>query len=137
MNSITWDDQFNSGIKLLDCQHRNIFNCMTEISHVISDSDINCDSINGLLDQLLILCNLHFEYERILMGELNYSSVTMHKDLHDSFISSIVSFKIDDNQCHTLNCLNDFLTLRLDFITILLDESKMLADFIEHKSSNT
>lgn len=136
MNPLAWNDTFNSGIEILDRQHRDIFNCMTSISQVISDPNRQCDTINDLLDQLMMLCMIHFEYERILMGELKYPSIAMHKDLHDSYISSISGFRIDNNECHTLACLNEFIALRLNFVTILLHESRMLAEFIEMKTSS-
>jgi hemerythrin len=105
---------------------------MTMIYHKIIDSFQECYPIQVLLDQLKQLCQIHFMYEEQLLEELDYLTAAEDKLLHDMFMESIDRFKIENNQCHTSTILNDFIKLRLEFITYMLNETKLLSDYIEN-----
>jgi hemerythrin len=122
MTTLTWEDKFNTGVETLDGQHRKIFDYMITIYNGLIDSHLKCDPFNGMLDQLELLCQLHFMEEEKLMDESNYPLASEHKHLHDLFLTSISLFKIDNKQCHTSNVLTEFSNLRVDFITHMLND---------------
>jgi hemerythrin-like metal-binding protein len=131
MTSLVWEESFNTGVEAMDVQRRKIFDYLALINNELVNSRQKCDSINGLLDQLEILCQMHFMDEERLMIELNYPFAAEHKHLHDLFLATVDRFKIESNRCHTPGILDDFGKLRVDFTTHILNESMLLSDFIK------
>ncbi|NVN93057.1 MAG: hypothetical protein HXX11_21020 [Desulfuromonadales bacterium] len=141
MASFIWENKFNSGIESMDAQRKRIFECMTMIYRDIADFGNKCDSINGLLDQLEILCQIHYLDEEQLMDDLKYPLAADHKLQHDLFLATLDQFKVDNKQCHTVSTLNDFIKLRETFITHMLNDTMVLSEFIKqsplYSSANT
>ncbi|HXE96068.1 MAG TPA: hemerythrin domain-containing protein [Dongiaceae bacterium] len=131
MTSLVWEDIFNTGVETMDVQHRKIFDCMDAIYHALADNQQKCDPLDGMLDQLELLCQMHFLNEQQLMDDTNYPSASEHKHIHDLFLASIDQFKIVSSECHTTNLLDAFLKLKEDFITHMLNESTTLGAFIK------
>lgn len=131
MESFIWENRFSSGIETLDAQRQKIFECMTMIYRAIADSGDKCDAINDLLDQLEILCKIHYMDEEQLMEDINYPLAADHKMQHDLHLSTIDQFKVDNRECYTISTLNDFIKLRETFISHMLDESMVLSQFIK------
>jgi len=135
MASFACENNVNSGVEAMDAQRHKIFDCMSTICNLIADTHHNSDSIGGLLDQLEILCQIHYMDEEQLMEGVNYPLAAEHKRQHDLFLVTIDQFKIDNKQCHTTSMLNDFINIREDFITHMLNETMLLSEFI-NKISN-
>ncbi len=131
MTSLVWEDKYNTGVETMDVQHRKIFDYMTTIYHVLADNQQVCDPLNGMLDQLELLCQMHFLNEQQLMDDINYPSASEHKRIHDLFLATIGQFKIQSSKCHSPNILNEFLKLKEDFIIHMLKESTALRDFVK------
>ena len=132
MASIIRNNKFNASVEIIYIQRRKIFECMTTIYYKITDLRHECYPINNLIDQLKQLCNIHFIYEDQLLGELDYQSADEDRLLHEKFMSSIDHIKIEKNQCHMATIIYEFINLRLEFITYLLNETKLFCDFIKN-----
>ena len=137
MTSLVWEDRYNTGVEAIDAQHRKIFDYMTDIYHALADNQQKCDAFNGMLDQLELLCQMHFLNEQQMVDDINYPSVPEHKRLHDLFLTRIDLFKIDSKQCHTPSILNNFTNLREDFITHMLNETTLFCDFINNSTKDS
>lgn len=131
MTSLTWKDTYISGAEAIDAQHRKIFDMITSIHNELEDNNKKCAHFNGMLDQLELLCQLHFIDEEKFMEEINYPSTADHKHLHDLFLATIDRFKIGNKQCHAPNIINDFINIREDFISHMLNETMLLSNFIK------
>ena len=101
MVSLLWEDKYNTGVEVIDAQHKNIFEYMTRIYNRLVDDQQSCEPINSKLDQLAIICKVHFLEEEALMDDINYPSSSEHKHLHDMFLADIDRVKVANKQCHT------------------------------------
>lgn len=127
------DDRINSSAEILEVmniQHRTIALCMNAIFDEIADNLRSCAHVNGLLDQLELLCQNQFRYDEQLLEEVNFPSVADQKNIHGLFLKAITLLKAENTQCHTPSFINDFIDLRLDFILNMNKETMMLCDFI-------
>ncbi len=136
MTSLIWDDKFNTGVAALDAQHRKIFDYMTHIYSDLIDNSHKCDSINGMLDQLEILCQLNLFNEDQLMDETNYPLSAEHKHQHDLFLATLDQLKIDNNQCHSPNIISKFTNIIENYISHMLTGNMLLSEFIKNNSGN-
>lgn len=130
MTSLGWDTNLNPSVEIINMQLCKIFECIRIIQDAIIDTQESCSNINGLLDQLEQLCQMHFLYEGKLLEELDFLSVEEQAHLHELFLKAIYQLKTENNQCHTQSFCNGFFNLRLDFITNMNKETIMLCDQI-------
>jgi len=131
MSSFVWDTKFNSGIESMDVQNRKIFDYMTTIYNELVDIRQKCDPFNRMFDQLELLCKMHFMDAEQLMEKMKYPSVPDHKRQHDLFLAAIHQFKTQKKQCHTPMIINDFIKLRWDYISHMLNETVVLRELIK------
>ena len=134
MISLLWEDRFNTGVEVIDAQHKSIFEYMTRIYNRLVDDKQSCEPINSKLDQLTIICKVHFMEEENLMDELDYPSASEHKHLHDMFLADIDRVKIANKQCHTPAVLNDFINLRDSFISHILNETQEISNYLKEQA---
>lgn len=135
MTSLAWDDKYNMGIDVLDVQHHKIFDCMTTIYVDLVDLKQNGEYIYGMLEQLEMLCQMHFADEQIFMDKNNYSLATEHKPLHELLLANIFLIKSNFKQYHATKILKEFIHIREDYITHLINETMLLGEFIKNSSS--
>ncbi len=130
MDSLIFGDKVDSSIEIMDIQQRTISLYMNTIYEKIVDTSQRCDQVDGLLDQLELLCQKQFEYDEQLLEQVNFPSVAEQRRQHGLYLREINLFKAENDQCHSTSCIKDFLKLRLDFITTLNKETMMLCDFL-------
>lgn len=114
---------FIINIEALDAQHNKIFDYLNMINNNILNNHQKCDSLNGMLNQLELLCQFHFMEEERLMEEIASPSAAKHKHLNDMFLAAIDRFKIENNQCHSPSVLSDFKKLRDDLVSHMQNET--------------
>ncbi len=81
MEKIIWNKKFNTGIKELDEQHKQIIkviNTLIEKQNTKVDSEI----ISDILTKLIEYARNHFKKEEQYMIEFNYSEYLSHKEQH-------------------------------------------------------
>ncbi|MDA8414540.1 MAG: hypothetical protein M0023_12245 [Desulfobacteraceae bacterium] len=134
MASIVREFRLHPSVELIKRQRRRIFECENSIQHEINDMGQSCAHVNGLLYQLKLLYKLHFMYEEQLLEELHVPAAAEQKKMHDMFLKSIDELKTENDSCHSSSYIYDFYKLKLDFISTMNDETRMLCDFIGHIS---
>ena len=130
MASLIWEDKLNSSIEIMKIQYHTVSVCMNAIHDKIADESQNCAQIDGLLNQLELLCQMLFKYDEQLLEEMNYPAVSEQRRLHDSYLKAIDLFKTENEQCHTAAFMNDFIKLRLDYVLNRDQETMMLCDYL-------
>lgn len=130
MTSLVWDDKYNMGNEALDIQHHEIFDYMTKIYIDLVDSKHNGEYIYGILGKLEVLCQIHFMDEQHYMDKNNYPAAE-HKQLHDLFLANISQIKNNFTQYDATRILQDFIHIREDYITHLINETMLLSEFIK------
>lgn len=130
MISLGWDTNLNPSVEIINIQLCKIFECIRIIQEAIVDTQESCSNINGLLDQLEQLCQMHFLYEEKLLEELDFPSVKEQAHLHELFLKAIYQLKTENDQCHSHDFFDGFIKLRVDFVTNMNKETIMLCDQI-------
>ena len=91
MAHIQWDEQLNTGIQVIDSQHRRI----VEYINSLYDASLshNRNDVEQVLQNLVDYTLSHFAFEESLMEEANYPFINGHKRVHELFVKRINNFQ--------------------------------------------
>ncbi len=127
---IAWDNAYDTGIEVIDIQHRKIVDYINQLHYAISTKDK--DEIDKVFDSLFQYCISHFSFEESLMSEHGYQNTEGHRMVHDSFMDRIRRYKSDWDQGKDVSrrLLND---LKIWLIAHIQKEDQYYAQEISSK----
>ena len=90
MDTIAWQQSFDTGIKEIDNQHRQLLDYLNELGGAITfgDKKKTASVLDGLSDYTLS----HFAFEEALMEEAEYKYSGPHKHVHQMLIKKVTGF---------------------------------------------
>ncbi|MDM1249350.1 bacteriohemerythrin [Acinetobacter sichuanensis] len=86
-----WLPEYNTGIDVIDDQHKRILDYINELQSVDVISDRA--RIKEILDNIIDYTQSHFTFEESLQEEANYKYRVPHKRVHDLFIKRIEGYR--------------------------------------------
>jgi hemerythrin len=109
MERITWHPEYETGIKIIDEQHQELFRIMDKFAIAIYDGEGK-----NKLEQLLLFLDdythVHFKTEEELLALNNYEEYDEHIKTHRDFVSLFHDFQDEfDNRGG-----DSYLAMRLD-----------------------
>lgn len=110
-----FSEEFMTGIKFIDDEHRELFRIFGEMKELIEDEFLpdKYDRIVDLLEQLRDYAQHHFQDEEEYMERIHYKGIEAQKRAHITYIDYIDDLnleQIDDNQQEGLEDVLEFLT---------------------------
>jgi len=96
-NLIVWKEQYNSGISIIDEQHKALVNAINDLAKACEEGEAKANEIFGKTAESLIdYVKLHFKTEEDLFIKYKYPEniYKAHKTAHDQFankVSEVVS----------------------------------------------
>lgn len=88
---MNWRSEYNTGIEVIDDQHKRILDYINEIEDVRSTHDQV--KIKEVLDNIVDYTQSHFTFEESLQEEAEYKYRVPHKRVHDLFIKKIENYR--------------------------------------------
>ncbi|WP_343598167.1 bacteriohemerythrin [Acinetobacter sp.] len=88
---MNWRSEYNTGIEVIDDQHKRILDYINEIEDVRSTHDQV--KIKEVLDNIIDYTQSHFTFEESLQEEAEYKYRVPHKRVHDLFIKKIENYR--------------------------------------------
>mgnify|MGYP003614432080 CR=1 FL=1 len=86
-----WVPEYNTGIDVIDDQHRRILDFINEIDEIGSTTDR--ERVKQILNNIIDYTQSHFTFEESLQEEAGYKYRVPHKRVHDLFIKRIESYQ--------------------------------------------
>lgn len=86
-----WIPEYNTGIDVVDDQHKRILDYINEIVDIADDTNRN--RTKQILDNIIDYTQSHFTFEESLQEEADYKYRVPHKRVHDLFIKKIESYR--------------------------------------------
>ncbi len=80
---INWGPEFETGIDVIDGQHKRIFEYLNEIDHAIEVKDV--DEVQKVLRSLVDYAISHNTFEESLMKQAAYPVLDAHHEVHEAF----------------------------------------------------
>ena len=124
---IAWKEEYNTGVELIDEQHRKLLEIANR-AHILLRDDFRMDKydeIISILGELKEYTVYHFASEEAYMAEIQYSRLLSHKVEHNDFIEKINGVdleKIDRNHNQSLLKILDFIVAWIDSHIIKKDK---------------
>lgn len=87
----TWDESLDTGIAVIDDQHKRIVDYINDLHAAIANKDR--EAVSGVLDQLINYTVTHFSFEESLMEKHGYIHTDAHRSVHDAFTSRILKYQ--------------------------------------------
>ncbi|WP_426415259.1 bacteriohemerythrin [Aestuariirhabdus sp. LZHN29] len=90
MEKLAWISELDTGIDIIDEQHKRIVNYINQLqdAHESRDREAVGDVLNEVVDYTIS----HFAFEEALMEQAGYSFCAPHKKVHELFISRVDRF---------------------------------------------
>jgi len=88
MKKLIWSDHLNTGIQVIDRQHRRIVDYINRLyeSHKNGSSK---EETGAVIDELVDYTLTHFAFEETMLEDVDYSALDAHKAFHDQFIQQL------------------------------------------------
>lgn len=93
-----WDNHFNTGIEIIDNQHRKLVIILNRLATMLAYQSTN-DKLNDILDELIEYTVYHFETEESIWHKHmdDDSTKVEHEAIHQKFIDTILELKQQQN----------------------------------------
>lgn len=88
---VTWNQDFETGIRVIDDQHKRILDYINDLDHVCFTHDRQ--KIKVILDSIIDYTQSHFAFEESLQEEAGYRFSVPHKKVHELFIRKIENYR--------------------------------------------
>ena len=114
MSLLVWNPEWDTGIALVDQQHRSLLEQVDALMTAIHDNDVD-RRIPGLLAFLADYVEQHFRVEEERMEATEYAGLAGHRAIHDDMrrqVASLVERFVADSQAvneEVLEFLTDWL----------------------------
>lgn len=108
MGKLEWSADLDTGIEVIDKQHRRIVDYINEL-HDARTSGHKQEDVGKVIDELVDYTLSHFAFEESLQEEANYPFLKAHKKVHDLFVKRVGEyqerFKLGEDVSEELNNL--------------------------------
>lgn len=107
--AIVWTSDLNTGIDVIDQQHRSIAEYINQLERAIKQHDRA--TVGHVLDELVDYTLSHFAFEESLQAEAGYKFAKPHKAVHDVLAKRVATYQQRHNagediaeQLHVMLC---------------------------------
>ncbi|MBA4381093.1 MAG: hypothetical protein C0406_00870 [Sideroxydans sp.] len=88
MKKLIWSDNLNTGIQVIDRQHRRIVDYINRL-YEAHKNDSSKEETGAVIDELVDYTLTHFAFEETMLEDVNYAQLDAHKVFHDQFIQQV------------------------------------------------
>jgi len=89
---IVWDPKLDTGIEVIDIQHRRIVAYVNQLEVAIQSGDRV--QVGQVIEQLVDYTQSHFGFEEAMMEEAGYKFLKPHQKVHELFVRRVTDFTI-------------------------------------------
>lgn len=122
---ISWSPDYETGVDIIDQQHKRMFDYLDEINHAIETH--NAEGVEQVIRELIDYSISHNSFEESLMEQAGYPMLDAHREVHNAFKVRAHSYAIQ------LNHGNDPLRLAREIRT---DIALWLVNHIRHEDQH-
>lgn len=91
MAHLVWQDDLNTGIQVIDDQHRRIVDMINQLHDAREQGR---DAVGNVLSELVDYTLSHFAFEEALLEEAGYEFSRPHKRVHEIFIGRVSDYNL-------------------------------------------
>ena len=88
MTKIVWKSQYETGIPIIDEQHRRLFEALDQVQEAVADGSTK-DEIRSLIQALLAATREHFRTEEAIMTRHGFPDLLAHTREHEMMMEKL------------------------------------------------
>ena len=92
MALLVWQDDLNTGIEVIDQQHRRIVEMLNHLYN--AQRSMERTVVGEVIDELVDYTLSHFAFEEELMEEAGYAFCAAHKRVHEVFVKRVSEYRM-------------------------------------------
>ena len=92
MAKLTWTVDMNTGVDVIDKQHKKIVDYINQLGEASSGSG-NRELVAGVIGNLVDYTVSHFAFEEALQKEAGYPFLKAHRKLHELFVRRVGEYQ--------------------------------------------
>ncbi|MFH2136006.1 MAG: bacteriohemerythrin [Pseudomonadota bacterium] len=108
MKKLIWTDNLNTGIDVIDNQHKRIVDYINKL-YSVHNSNAGKAAVKDVIDELVDYTLTHFAFEEGMLDDYNYGQLSEHRVMHEQFAEQVRelrdSFDSSENASIELNNL--------------------------------
>lgn len=89
-----WNDSFNTGIREIDDQHRQLADMLNRLNDAMSRGE-GASALGEIFDNLKTYAISHFGTEEKLFDETGYPGAEQHKQIHANLLEKVIELEAD------------------------------------------
>lgn len=93
-SNYTWNEDYNTGVKFIDEQHRYFFNIINSLKENLK-AGVDKDSASRIFFSLAHYAEHFLIQEEIYFKDYSFPGIKEHKNLHKEFIWRVIQFQVD------------------------------------------
>lgn len=93
MAYLVWQEDLNTGIQIIDDQHKRIVAMINQLIHA-DENDHSREEVGEVLGELVDYTLSHFAFEEALLEEAGYAFTRPHKRVHEIFTDRVSQFNL-------------------------------------------
>jgi hemerythrin len=131
---IVWESKLDTGIDVIDAQHRRIVDYINDLEAAKAKLDKRL--VNDVIEQLIDYTQSHFGFEEEMLEEAGYKFLKPHKKVHELFIRRVSDFTLRAARGEDIaNELHSMLSKWL--LNHIANEDRDYADTVKQMVGNT
>lgn len=92
MDRLVWSATLDTGIGVIDRQHRRIVDCINQL-HDAHANGYQKEHISNVIAELMDYTLSHFTFEEAMQEEAKYPFCKAHKKVHETFINRVKGYQ--------------------------------------------
>lgn len=92
MAFLAWQDDLNTGIQVIDNQHKRIVEMINQLHDAQGAAQLT--RVGEVIEALVDYTQSHFAFEETLLEDAGYEFTRAHKKVHELFIKRVADYRL-------------------------------------------
>lgn len=92
MTQLIWQDDLNTGIDVIDNQHKRIVQMINQLD--VAQKSMERTSVGEVIEEMVDYTLSHFAFEEALMEDAGYTFTSAHRRVHELFIRRVSEYRM-------------------------------------------
>jgi hemerythrin len=97
MAHLVWKDELNTGIEVVDNQHKRIVDMINQLNRVRhshrQNKKLKMEAVGNVVGEMVDYTLSHFAFEEALMEDAGYQFARAHRRVHELFVKRVSEYQ--------------------------------------------
>lgn len=133
-----WKDKYKVGIDLIDQQHQELFNRVSEFIRTVENEDSWEEKLNKVketMDFMKKYVVIHFDQEEAYQRKIDYPDIQKHKEIHEEFKGVVNNYvKLFEEEGFTEEKIQEFSAKLMTWLIMHVAQTdQKIGDYVKNK----